>query len=317
MEYKDKQRKLQVQKLLYKYPDLFNHDKGGAPFDKYNSLIFVLKDGANNLYSSIVNDVCKYFSENDISWWGDDKKYPTGHLLSSQIQCLNFLFALRKDREAVLKIAQFFDESINDIHPVIEDKEDGYIAFEFVYNNAELLGENDTNAKRGEYCTSIDAFIIANRKGKKVLLPIEWKFTETYLNPENKAMEVEKGKTRQVRYNQLIQESKKLKKPPDIAQSLYYYEPYYELMRQTLLVEQMVSIGLANDYLHILIAPKANTDLFYNSYLCDTMDLVETWENQLVKPEKFRHIDNFEILELIARLPDYSDLSNYLKFRYL
>jgi len=47
------------------------------------------------------------------------------------------------------------------------------------------------------------------------------------------------------------------------------------------------------------------------------MDLVETWENQLVKPEKFRHIDNFEILELIARLPDYSDLSNYLKFRYL
>ena len=61
MAYKELQRKLQVQKLLYKHPEIFNQDKGGGRFDEYESLSFVLLDGLNNLYSKIQSQVIPYF----------------------------------------------------------------------------------------------------------------------------------------------------------------------------------------------------------------------------------------------------------------
>ena len=148
MSYKEIQRKVQVKKLLYTNTELFFHDKGNGSFDKYEQLIFVLKDGINNLFHDIALDVQLYFENNDIAWWGDNEKYPSGHLLSSQIQCINFLFALRKDKEVVLKLAQLFDPEIDALLPCIQDKELGFIAFEFTYENEKLLGENDTGAKK-------------------------------------------------------------------------------------------------------------------------------------------------------------------------
>jgi hypothetical protein len=316
MKYKDKQRKLQVQKLLYKHPELFNYDNGGGRYEKYESLIFVLLNGLNNLYPSIQTDVVSYFKKNNIAWWGDDKKYPSGHLLSSQVQCLNFLFALRKDQNAALRLAQLFDETIDAVLHVPGDNEPAFISFEFVFDNRNLLNEDDWNSQRGEYCTSIDAFMIVIRNEKKVLLPIEWKFTESYLNPENKALEAAKGKERQSRYNKLIEDSDQLKTPVDLANSIYYFEPYYELMRQTLLVEQMVRNGVADDYQHFLIVPDSNIELLQKSFKCNSMDILQVWGNQLFSTNKFKHIDSSDILNLIKQLPNYSELYNYLKLRY-
>jgi hypothetical protein len=316
MGYKETQRKLQVQKLRYKHPEIFNQDKGGGRFDEYESLSFVLLDELNNLYSKIQSHVIPYFEDNDISWWGEDTKVPTGHMLSSQIQCLNFLFALRSDKYAVLQLTQLFDSEIDDILPTIGDKDSGYIAFEFIYENAKLLNEDDYEAKRGAYCTSIDAFIIAERKGEKVLIPIEWKYTESYLEGENKALEPGKGKTRQRRYNQLIRNSTQLKSIPELEDSVYYYEPFYELMRQTLLVEQMVNSGVANDFLHILVVPPENKDFLDNNYTFTEDDLQTTWRNSLSDQSKFKIIDSKQIQQLIENLPGYSNIANYLKLRY-
>lgn len=316
MSYKEIQRKLQVQKLLYKYPELFNRDKGGAPFDEYQSLTFVLQDGENNLFSNIRSNVVDYFNENHIAWWGDNQLYPTGHLLSSQIQCLNYLFMLRNDQEAVLQLARLFDREIDAVYQIPSDKQPTYLAFEFTYKNDALLNENDRGAQRGAYCTSVDAFLVAARKGKKLLMPIEWKYTENYLEYENKALEGNTGQIRQSRYNHLILESKQLKSPSDLANSLYYFEPYYELMRQTLLVEQMVKSGVADDYLHILVLPQANSELLQKSYVCGDQNLVETWKNQLKNPEKFKMIDSAQIIEWLEQMPGYSALGRYLKLRY-
>ena len=316
MTYKELQRKLQVQKLRYKYPEIFNQDKGGGRFGEYESLSFVLLDGLNNLYSKIHSDVIPYFEDNEIAWWGDDTEVPTGHMLSSQIQCLNFLFALRCDKYAVLQLAQLLDPEIDDILPSMGDKDSGYIAFEFIYENAKLLNEDDEEAKRGAYCTSIDAFIIANRKEKTVLIPIEWKYTESYLKKENKALDPRRGKTRQRRYNQLIRDSTHLNTMPLLEDSAYYYEPFYELMRQTLLVEQMVKSGIADDFLHILVVPSENKDLLGNNYAFSDEDLQTTWRNCLSDPTKFKIVDSKQILHLIENLPGYSKLADYLKSRY-
>jgi len=314
--YKLKQRELQTAKLHDTHAELFNFDSGDGNYGKYKSLKFILVDGANNLYGNIVNGVYNYFTENNIAWWGDNKTYPTGHLLSSQIQCINFLFALRNDKEAILKIAQLFNESIEDIHSVIGDKDNGYIAFEFAYNNATFLGEIDTNAKRGEFCTSIDAIIIGLKQGKKILIPIEWKFTEEYLKCENKALEPRKGKTRQSRYNNLITKSNQLKTPQNFEESVYYYEPFYELMRQTLLVEQMVVNGIADDYLHIVVIPSENKDILEANYTFSKHDLQTTWRNSIINQKKFKIIDSIQLLQIIMSLSNYSDLATYLKQRY-
>lgn len=316
MAYKELQRKLQIQKLRYKHPKLFNQDKGGGKFDKYESLPFVLLNGLNNLYSKIQSQVIPYFENNNIVWWGDDEKYPTGHLLSSQIQCLNFLFALRNEKHAVLALANLFDSEIDDVLETFNEIETGYIAFEFVYENEKLLGENDFGAKRGSKCTSIDAFITALKKGKRILIPLEWKYTEVYLKCENKSIEPRKGKVRQNRYNHLIVKSTQLKTPVDFEDSIYYYEPFYEFMRQTLLVEQLIAQGIADDYLHLVVIPTENIGLLDNNYIFSKADLETTWRNNIVDQEKFKIIDNKQILQAIENLPNHTELSNYIMQRY-
>lgn len=72
---------------------------------------FVLRDGMNNLYQPIRNDVVLYFKENKISWWVGDK--PSGHTLSSQITCLNHLFAIMNDHDATIKASYLFKKYIS------------------------------------------------------------------------------------------------------------------------------------------------------------------------------------------------------------
>ena len=315
MTYKEIQKKIQINKLK-DFPSIFRYDKGMGNYGKYQNLKFVLQDGKNNLYEDINDSVCFYFEENNIAWWGDDENYPTGHLVSSQIQCLNYLYALRKDKDAILKLAQIFDTEFDDILPTIIDKDAGYISFEFIYDNAKLLNENDRGVKRGAFCTSIDAFIIAKKKDKKILIPIEWKYSEIYLEEINKAKENVKGVTRKKRYNHLIENSMQLNSNFVLEESVYYYEPFYELMRQTLLVEKMVESGLADDFVHIMIAPIENKELLDNIYTFSKGNLETTWHKHITNEQKFKIIDHKHIFQLIDKMTDYSNLAQYLKIRY-
>jgi hypothetical protein len=66
---------------------------------------FILSDWENNFFKEIPQKlILSYFDDNKISWWGGKK--PTGHILSSQIACLNYLFIIRTDKDAVLNLAQ-------------------------------------------------------------------------------------------------------------------------------------------------------------------------------------------------------------------
>ena len=86
--------------MLYE-TDLFHGDSGNGRF-MGKARPFVLHNGLNNFYPAIKEEVLTYFNDNSISWWGGSR--PTGHLLSSQMACLNHLFYIRKDKEAVLKM---------------------------------------------------------------------------------------------------------------------------------------------------------------------------------------------------------------------
>jgi hypothetical protein len=185
-EYQKNEREKAIE--LIKNGELFENSKAGFIISRKGVNYpkeEILLNGYKNLFAPIVNQVIEYFLENKISFWkigGEPKGKPTGHVLSSQIACLNHLFPIRNDKKEVLKIAQIICEDIVDVLQIKTDEfSPEYIAFEVVSDN-DYLNECKKGYKptRGSHCTSIDALIYAKHKnGKNYILPIEWKIHGT------------------------------------------------------------------------------------------------------------------------------------------
>ena len=266
--------------------------------------------GDKNLYQGIRKEAIEYFKKYGITWWQCINKpdEPTSHMVSSQINCLNHLFAFRDKPEALKLILQ--KATLLPIKSILTSPidEDGYIAFEFVYKNMSLMCDNtgkyhENYESRGTRCTSIDALVYAQLEdNRKVLIPIEWKYTETYDG-------IEAMPSSWKRYPDLVRlEDCNLKKVYD----LYRADPFYELMRQTLLVEQIIrhkDCGIeADGYFHIMVIPNEHTEL--KSAI--ESNYIPTLKDQ----SKFRIIDPQELLSPIAENKNFENLITYLQTRY-
>ena len=291
----------------------------------------ILLDGYKNLFAPILNQVIEYFPKNKISFWkigGEPTEKPTGHVLSSQIACLNHLFPIRNDKNEVLKIAQIICEDIVDVLEIkTDDYLPAYIAFETVSDN-DYLNESK-KPTRGSHCTSVDALIYAKHKnGKNYILPIEWKYTEHYSNAD-KSVEDRKGEPKDTngkgqerlnRYSDLINNSAQLKKYDDYKETVYFIEPFYQLMRQTLWAVQMIKnkdkeIIKADDFIHTHIIPNENCDLLEKQYKYSKKNMKTTWREHLQDKSKYKIISPKELLANIDT-NKYADLKNYLEKRY-
>ncbi|MGI6390678.1 MAG: PGN_0703 family putative restriction endonuclease [Kiritimatiellia bacterium] len=259
----------------------FDGDTGNGKF-KGKRYPFVLQDGRFNLYPGIRDEVLEYFKQNNIAWWGG--KHPTGHILSSQIACLNHLFAIRNEKDAVLKLLKSVSDDFVDVFPIPENLE-GYIQFEAVGGKENFLNERKNT--RGSNCTSVDALICArHRDGRRFLIPIEWKYVEKYGNKDKSTGS--KGDERKARYLDLIKSSRYLN---EHTPSYCWFEPFYQLMRQTLWAEQLLKhrpTGFeADNYLHLHVVPEDNAELLDKSYPCSNKGMIDTWESCLNYPEKY------------------------------
>ena len=293
---------------------------------------FVLKDFRDNFTELInIDDILGYFKHNDIDWWKGDR--PTGHTLSSQIACLNHLYPIRRDPVAVLAIARQIDPDFDGVELLGNDKQEwqGYISFEVVSEKDHLNEERSKSKRltRGCHCTSIDAVILATKGGKRFLLTIEWKYVEKYGNEDKSKNSPERrsGDTRLNRYcgscdvvnADLIPNSKQLKNKERYKSTVYFFEPFYQLMRQTLWAEQMVrykneEVIKADDYINVHVVPILNTQLRDKKYKCSGLNMYSTWVNQLETPSKYVLITPDMLL---AELPeDYNELKEYLNNRY-
>ncbi len=311
------------QERLIENSDLFSGDKGNGYF-RGIPRSFVLRNGMNNLYAPIREGVIKYFKENKISWWGGGK--PSGHTLSSQIACLNHLFAIMNDKDAVLAMLNGVRDEFEDVLPVLCDAQPQYIGFEVVSKEDHL---NEGAPTRGSNCTSVDAFIYAVHRGdkKRWLIPIEWKYTEHY-NSEDKSNEDRaseakgengKGRERVGRYAALTDESSQLKSLESYYGSVYYQEPFYQLMRQTLWAENMVkNCGKerlkAEDYLHIHVVPSDNKALLERRYRVSDRGMESTWRSMLNDQSKYVIVDPKSLFTPIVER--YPELASYLAKRY-
>jgi len=317
-KYQEIQRAKQIN-LIESNSEIFYGGKAGAKFmGKIRN--FVLNDNEKNLFKPIREKAISYFANNNIAWWGGKK--PTGHVLSSQIACVNHLFLIRNDKQEVLSLLSSFSNSFVDVLPINTDKySPAYIQFESVSDHDNL---NEKSSTRGINCTSIDSLIYAvHEDGSKWLIPIEWKYTEFY-NNQNKATEgckdnpdKCKGAVRKKRYSVLINRSKQLKSKDHTC---YYFEPFYQLMRQTLWVEEIINNSAnetlkATNYIHLHVIPSKNRDLLQKQYKCSKKGMEETWRQHLNDPDKYLIITPENLLSKISH-KTYGKLLNYLKNRY-
>jgi len=265
---------------------------------------FVLSKPVLNLWKDIREDALEYFKGNEISWWmGKDI---TGHLLSSQVACLNHLYHLRQRKDLSTAILKEIDSEIKEA--IIVD--DGFVEFEFIGERQYL---KEKSWKRGANCTSIDAVMIGrNKAGKKIFFLIEWKYTE-YYSSDDKYIPA-----RAKVYDDLIKDKNSPFKESNVR--AYYYEPFFQLMRQTLLGWKFIENKdhCCNDYYHIHVIPDENKELL-NSITSPYLEgdsISEAWKNILKNPNRYKAITPKNLLEPCLNQMDRQPLFSYLEKRY-
>lgn len=300
MTYREQQRMktAMIRKTIMKDPGqgLFN----GKPRD------FVLREPSFNLWEGIQEDAKAYFKKYKIKWWKGDGDDPTGHLLSSQVACINHLYFLRQRPDVATALLKGLDASID--RAAIVDN--GYVEFEFIGAKRYLKEKSWT---RGANCTSVDAAMIGQREdGTRVMFLIEWKYTEDY-RFENKYIP-ERSRV----YDELITSLGSPFKTVDVK--AFYYEPFYQMMRQTLLAQQIVDNNdhECTDYYHVHVIPKENIELLktITSPALSGKDISVAWRAVLKNPNKYLCRTPLEFLRSANGCPDCSSIFAYLQKRY-
>jgi len=299
MSYIEDQRKKVVE-----HRDSIFRDPGEGVFYK-KERDFVLKNPVLNLWAGIRDDAIEYFSRNSVVWW-PSSDIPTGHLLSSQIACVNHLFPLRQRQDLAIQVLK--QVSLDFVSAVIVDV--GFVEFE-VIGAENYLGEK--SHQRGANSTSIDAVMIGEKPdGSRTLVGIEWKYTESYTS-ESKYIP-----RRSETYDHLIHADSSPIRIDD--PSKLYYEPFYQLMRQILLLSLMVAnteYG-CSDFIHVHVIPSDNVDLRdrITSPKLPGENLSDAWKNVLKDESKYIVLSPDQLLSQIVNCNDALSIFEYLRRRY-
>ncbi len=286
---------------------MFRDPGNGVFFGKERE--FVLLEPELNLWEGVREDAKEYFLKNKIPWWSG-KDEPTGHLLSSQVACVNHLYPVRTRKDCCDAILKNIDSDISQALNV----DNGFIEFE--KTGKKPLGK-EKSIQRGANSTSIDALMLGqNQNEEKILVLIEWKYTESYY--PTSILVSDSGTNRLDVYKELLENPD----CPIITNDLQglFYEPYYQLMRQNLLGWTMTNrkeYGTV-DWIHIHIIPNENKELREKITSPNLIGktLEESWKNQLRHPDKYIVISPEEFLEPIKDLEDTSSVIKYLEARY-
>ena len=307
MTYRDSERKRAIENR-----DRIFGDPGGGSYQGI-AREFVLREASKNLWGNIREKAIDYFNTNDIAWWGGTKREPTGHLLSSQVACINHLFPLRDRKDLATGVLQAIDPEVETATVV----DDGYGEFEFI-GNGHHRPLKEKGFTRGANCTSVDAVMIGEKKsGERCMYLIEWKYTELYPVTDKYIDE------RKIVYDHHIAAPGSPFVSIDvIPPQAYYFEPFYQLMRQTLLgwlLTNNQDHG-CTQYRHIHVVPEKNRDLSENvtspMLKAYGRTLTEVWRSVLKKPDHFTSTTPEKLLTPIKEADGTDELVAYLQQRY-
>jgi hypothetical protein len=257
-----------------------------------------------SLYPPFREGVMRYYNDYCITWWGGSDG-PTDSPISSQVAWINHLEPARLNREVAMQFALRHVPDAAEVLPI----EGGFLAYEWVGTKPYLKERGWSPESRGKNITSVDALMAVKRSdGQVSLIVIEWKYTECY---SSKCLAVsDKGTPRVEIYRSLLEEPECPIRLGDHER--LFFDPYYQLMRQTLLAWQMIrnrEFG-ATDWIHVHVAPKANVQLLQivtSPQLTEFRTMERAWKSVLVHPGKYRLVSPHEVLPLIG-LNDGTDM---------
>jgi hypothetical protein len=202
-----------------------------------------LEHAACNLFHGIRQDAIDTFNRHSIIWHSSALPgLPSNHLCSSQVFAVNLLFPFIDNPDALADALRPFFPDIQNMLPV-EDRR--YIAFEWIGDTNYLNEEPKIGnyRKRGAGNTSIDAAVMyESSAGEKVMLLIEIKYSESY-GVSYKRFRSD-GSDRFENYEPFFYDKAtpvNLSVTPRLQDFLY--EPFYQLLRQTLLASRIMITG--------------------------------------------------------------------------
>jgi hypothetical protein len=281
------------------------------------------------LWENIREDALEYFSTKGIYWHknsmeNNPETIPEGDMLSSQVSCVNHLFLLRQNQDYASAILNHIDNRIVSAEIVRDGYgNDGYLEFESngTKSNDNPLKEKSPKRKRGEKSTSVDAVMVGKKDdGGNILVLIEWKYTEDYTkNYDNKC------KCKYIEgyhdYHLLFKDEKcpiyRVENFKDL-----YFDPFYQLMRQTLLGWKMAEANECgcNEYIHLHIIPKDNLkiqEITSPNLKSEGKDMSIVWKNFLKEPFRYKVLSPEELLYPLKKDKNLTNFFEYLKERYL
>jgi hypothetical protein len=156
--------------------------------------------------------------------------------------------------------------------------------------------------------------------GKNILVLIEWKFNEDYTKDYGR-----KDKCKYIEgyhnYHLLFDDPQCPIRKIDNFRDLYY-DPFYQLMRQTLFGWKMVEANEmdCDEYIHLHIIPKGNRkiqEITSPDLKFKGSDMSTVWKNLLKEPFRYKVLSAEELLSPLKKDQNLKDFFDYLKTRYL
>ncbi|MEX2160188.1 MAG: hypothetical protein WEB04_12375 [Dehalococcoidia bacterium] len=274
---------------------------------------------SQNLFSGIRQEAIEYFKEARIPWHQGFAGGPSNHLCDSQVACVNFLLPFSNNQEALGALLRPHYPQARRFLSM--ESSDHLVSFEWIgaenYLHERVAGQART---RGANATSADAAVMFEREdGKKEIVLIEWKYTESYGGAS--LLFAPSGTDRSKTYRPLLGRRDcpiDMARVPDADVSALFYEPFYQFMRQQLLAHEMERAKeLGADIVRVLhIAPAQNTDfrrITSPSLRHLGATAVEVWK-RLVRPDdRFQSVST-ESLFGNSRLEDFPALARWREY---
>ncbi len=275
-----------------------------------------------NLFPEICAPIIAYFARNRIKWHDGQDGGPSNHMCDSQVCCANFLFPFYDHPVALADLLRPLYPTIEKMLPIEDDL---YVAFEWI-GEKNYLGEiksPNRERTRGANFTSADAAVSFRRTdGKKQIVLIEWKYTESY--SEVCLETASSGRKRTEIYQHLFMPADcpfDKAKLPGFAS--LFYEPFYQLMRQQFLVSEMEKAHeLGADVVSLLhISPAHNLDfrrVTSPGLKALGVSPTEVWHRLVKDPDRFcgTHAEDlFGTFDIFSH-PEMANWYQYITGRY-
>lgn len=262
---------------------------------------------------------------------------------SSAAACLNVLGSLSTNPEELKNYLNSFGLGIKEIikfpsgidldGEVYDDH--GYVVFEWIGPGKSPI--NETYGKRGENRTSVDAYVLARIDGRVTQIFIEWKFTETYLEPKHiNLFRGLRGIERLRRYSTVLKELRykqdfplKMSEEQGLGLHELGYEPLLQLLRMTLLAVKTTPIEFStklkvDDYRILYLNHSQNAELIqlplqiastFSESTKVGLTFSDAWSNHVLSSDaSAKFVSGYwnESLDVICD----ADLKKYLVERY-